>query len=392
MSYSCPPFQPNSSRRPPPPPAPPYSTGGGDHRQIPTKQREFAMTTIHQQQHCYQYQHDEQQQQQQQQSLGREGSCGEMVSEDVNGKSDYFDNNNKRRCDDMDNVFMARLRHNEFLLQLSEPECCEEDDPVNQQIPVYQFHQQLQQQYNYHQQQLQQYQLQRQQYEQQQQQQAQRRQYQQQLQHSYYSRFNQHQKAVPAIIPRQQPAEQVLPMEDEDKSPVNSKRKGSSTSALYSHLTSLTSISELLKVLELGPRQENRPNNVHCDLAKTYMSRSKAFLDPFLDEQEFAIAREEAEKLYKSVRVEQGIRNKCRIVWKDLIQPCIDVIGDGFQRVALGGSVNSLTAETARDYLALLYLLYMLPEEEAAFVLSALWMTAAIGEHDPNMLHFPGLQ
>jgi hypothetical protein len=151
----------------------------------------------------------------------------------------------------------------------------------------------------------------------------------------------------------------------------------------------LMSINQTIAAMDLDPQFETRPTRVTANDATNFFNRNMEFVSPFLDENTFRESLVTATGEYKEFEAEGNSKNKCRGFWKAKIQPLVDKIGDKFQRVALMGSLNGLTPEVARKFYALLIMIGRLPDDEAAIMLDAFWLTAAIGECDPYMQVFP---
>jgi len=154
----------------------------------------------------------------------------------------------------------------------------------------------------------------------------------------------------------------------------------SSENAVY-----INGIDQALKELGLKGYSDRRPEKISAQFAKAYFERTVAFLEPFLDARFEALERD-IEADYKQER--KRTRNKHRGFWNLRMQPLLDRVGPGFQRLALVGSTNGLTPEVTRKFYALLRFISLVDAQEAACILEACWMVAAICECDPSMQFF----
>jgi hypothetical protein len=99
------------------------------------------------------------------------------------------------------------------------------------------------------------------------------------------------------------------------------------------------------------------------------------------DAGEFERMNDLTEEEYRNMEVTSraAAKNKHRAFWNEKVFPLLEQIGPSFQRVALAGSLNNLTPKVCRQFYSLLRLIRSLPDEQAAMVMNACWISTAVG-------------
>jgi hypothetical protein len=153
----------------------------------------------------------------------------------------------------------------------------------------------------------------------------------------------------------------------------------------------LQDINGAFEELHFPSFKTKRPSEGGADFATKYWRRSFDMIEPFVDSAQWTEVNDDTFEEYRNMKVltKEAAKNKHRAFWNAKIVPLLEKMGPLFHRVALAGSLNNLRPEVCRQFYSLLKLISRLPDEQAATVLNACWISAAVGEFDPRMEQFP---